>query len=170
MGKGTNFTIGLPTGAAKQEEAEQVESAPDRSLHILVVDDDEKVLEGVTRLLKASGHTLDAASNGHDGLEKFDPDKHDLVMTDRAMPVMNGDQFAAGIKTVSPTKPVIMLTGFGDLMERSEETPPNVDLVVTKPVTMRVLREAVAKVMTVEEETQVLHPQKAGSIAADVEE
>jgi DNA-binding NtrC family response regulator len=48
---------------------------------------------------------------------------------------------------VSPETPVIMLTGFGDLMGAKGEHPHGVDAVVSKPVTLDALTGAIAKVM-----------------------
>jgi CheY-like chemotaxis protein len=86
------------------------------------------------------------AVNGRDGLEKFRAGKFDLVMTDRSMPEMNGDAFAAALKKLRPHQPVLLLTGFGDLMNGAGERPPGVDLVVTKPFTLTSLRAAIAEV------------------------
>ena len=60
---------------------------------------------------------------------------------------MSGDHLADAVKAESPGTPVIMLTGFGDIMMARDEKPPSVDLIVAKPVTVGDLREAVAQVM-----------------------
>lgn len=58
------------------------------------------------------------------------------------MPEMNGLELAYSIKRSAPHKPVIiMLTGFG---ETAGEKPPDVDLVIGKPLTLPLLREALA--------------------------
>jgi YesN/AraC family two-component response regulator len=80
-----------------------------------------------------------------EGLEKFRASAYDLVMTDRAMPLMNGDQFAKEVKKINPQQKIILLTGFGDLMAGTGEQPENIDLVVSKPCTMNQIRQAVAK-------------------------
>ena len=73
--------------------------------------------------------------------------RFDLVIVDRAMPVMNGEQVAMEIKKISPATPVILLTGFGDLMNAAGEMPPGIDLVVGKPVTLKVLRDSITKAL-----------------------
>ena len=75
-------------------------------------------------------------------LETFRAGKYDLVITDRGMPDMNGDQFAAAIKELVTHQRVIMLTGFGHIMAGTGDRPPSVDLVLNKPVTMATLRRA----------------------------
>jgi CheY-like chemotaxis protein len=71
----------------------------------------------VIEQLSSQGHTVETANNGLEGLDKFLSGQFDLVVTDRAMPEMGGDQLATAIKQVAPDRPIIMLTGFGDLME-----------------------------------------------------
>ena len=118
-------------------------SAP---LRILVVEDEELVREVLSVYLAEDSHRVTTAVNGRDGLEKFRAGTFDLVMTDRAMPEMNGDALAAEIKKLKPAQPVLLLTGFGDLMRGAGEQPANVDLVVSKPFTLGTLRSAIAKV------------------------
>ena len=62
------------------------------------------------------------------------------------MPGMNGDELALKLHQVSPSTPVIMLTGFGDLMAAQRENPDGVDLVLGKPLSLADLRAALAKV------------------------
>jgi DNA-binding NtrC family response regulator len=81
-------------------------------------------------------------------LEKFQAGKFDLVIVDRAMPEMNGDELAVAIKQREPNMPVAMLTGFGDLMGAGHEKPENVDYIVSKPITLTVFRKTLVKVTT----------------------
>src|SRR5438105_3132712 len=67
--------------------------------------------------------------------------------TGRAMPEMGGAQLAATIERSAPATPVIMLTGFGDLMTAKGEHPVGVDAVVSKPVTLDALTQAILKVI-----------------------
>ncbi len=68
-----------------------------------------------------------------------------MVLTDWAMPEMNGIELAYNIKRFAPKKPVIiMLTGFGEISRVPGEAPPDVDLVVGKPITLTLVREALA--------------------------
>jgi len=111
-----------------------------------VVEDQEIERELMTQYLHTSGHTVEVATDGKDGLRKFQDGNFDLVLTDRAMPEMSGEQLAAAIKPMSPNVRVIMVTGFGDMMNSTNEQPEGVDLVVSKPVGLEELRSAMAKV------------------------
>ena len=105
------------------------------------------VREVIRLYLLEESHTVETAEDGRDALEKFRAGSFDLVMTDRAMPELSGVQLAAEVKALRPATPVILLTGFGDLMNAEGEKPAGVDAVVSKPFTMASLREAVAGVM-----------------------
>ena len=146
-GQGTTFIIHLPlhTGQAVEDRSQEPD-APARPLRVLVVDDEPPVREVVTAYLTGDGHSVETATDGRGGLEKFLAGWFDVVVTDQGMPEMAGDQLAAAIKRVAPNKPVILLTGFGDLIIAAGERTGDVDLILSKPVTLAALREALAKV------------------------
>jgi len=145
-GQGTTFSIRLPIyrEAPATPAADPVERS--RRLRILWVEDDPLVRVVVTEQLSRQGHTVQSAANGLEGLDTFMSGRFDLVITDRAMPEMGGDQLATTIRQIAPKKPIIMLTGFGDLMDAKGEQPPAVDAVISKPVTMESLASAIKQV------------------------
>ena len=114
-------------------------------MHVLLVDDEAVVRRIVGEYLKLDGHIVETANSGQEGLEKFRNSRFDLVLTDRAMPGMSGDQVAAAIKSAAPKVPVVMLTGFGSMMDAADEKPAGVDFIVGKPVTINTLRSAISK-------------------------
>ena len=115
-------------------------------LRFLVVDDEPRVQDMVGEFLRREGSIVETATNGRDALEKFHQNGFDLVITDRGMLEMNGDALAAAIKEENPRLPIIMLTGFGEMMISAGEKPPGVDCLLGKPVTPATLRQAVAEV------------------------
>ncbi|MFQ5883294.1 MAG: GAF domain-containing protein [Candidatus Methylomirabilales bacterium] len=146
-GRGTTFSIRLPghTAPEPEDRAEEV-AGPAQRLRVLVVEDELPVRELVVAYLTEDGHAVETAPNGREGLEKFMAGWFDVVVTDQGMPEMAGDQLAATIKQLAPGKPVILLTGFGDLMIASGEMPAGVDIILSKPVTLTALRQTLAKV------------------------
>jgi len=146
-GWGSMFSVRLPIrheSAAAGADVELQEAL--RPLHILLVDDDPLVRMSVVAQLNSQGHIVETAANGREGLDRFAAGRFDLIVTDRAMPEMGGDQLAATIERSAPDTSVIMLTGFGDLMGAKAEQPPGVDAVVSKPVTLDALTQAIRKV------------------------
>ncbi len=117
-----------------------------RPLRILVVDDQPVQCELASNALQRDWHTVDVASNGHEALRLLDRRDFDLVITDKVMPSMNGDQLAAAVKAREPDIRVIMLTGFGGMTE-GECHSEFVDLTVAKPASLADLRAAIARVM-----------------------
>jgi CheY-like chemotaxis protein len=109
-------------------------------LRILVVDDEQAVRFVLCSLLEAQGHNVEACANGFEGLERFHSESFDMVLTDRAMPGMTGDELAVAIKRAAPRTPVILVTGFAP--DANEELP-GIDAVVRKPFTMSTLSEAI---------------------------
>jgi CheY-like chemotaxis protein len=148
LGKGTTFALTLPIVTA-QPPTEQVASAPmaSRPLRVLLADDEEIVRLVVKEYLRGDDHTVVTATNGQECLDHFQRGQFDVVILDRAMPGMNGDQVAAAIKQIKPETPIILLTGFGSIMQASGETPSGIDLVLAKPVTIAALRSALGKVV-----------------------
>ena len=145
-GRGTTFVIRLPVSGGATAPALPESAEWSRRLRILVVEDDPLVRLAVTEQLCSEGHTVESAPNGLEGLDRFLSGRFDLVITDRAMPEMGGDQLATTIKQVAANKPIIMLTGFGDLMDAKGEQPAGVDAVVSKPVTLDALTQAIRQV------------------------
>lgn len=147
-GRGTTVTMRLPVhlGLGARARAHEAKTSS-RRWHLLVVDDEPAVREVVTEYLAADGHHVETATNGREGLEKFLAGRFDVVVTDQGMPEMSGDQLAAAIKRVAPNRAVILLTGFGDIMEAAGDQPVDVDTILTKPVTVSAMRQALAKVM-----------------------
>jgi len=147
LNKGATFTIYLPVPT----EAIQADSVAAgqrlQALRVLVVDDQPAIREIVSAYLAEDQHIVETAANAREAMEKFRVDRFDLVITDRAMPEVNGDELAASIKEVQPREPVIMLTGFADLINESGGRPKNVDLVLTKPARLDDLRKAIFDVI-----------------------
>ncbi len=107
---------------------------------ILVVDDDTPLRESTARLLEEAGYHVLSAPDGLAALEILHtPGKSiDLVLSDRAMPRMGGDQLAERVHVTHPHVPVVLMTGLTDEELESE-------VVLVKPLNettlLRTLRE-----------------------------
>ena len=136
-GIGTNVRIVFPIVAAGAETA--------RVRRVLVVDDDPMIREVISTYLTEDGYSVELATNGREALEKFNAADFDIVLTDRSMPEMGGDELACELKKRKANVPVILLTGFGDIMAAAGEKPDGVDFVMSKPFTMAGLQNMLAK-------------------------
>jgi signal transduction histidine kinase len=144
LNHGTAFTILLPviepTDQGKPEDEGEV---PAQNLRVLVVDDQPDICQVLSRYLEQDAHTVETAENGCVALEKFRSGTFDLVITDRAMPKMNGDQLASAIKEIQPYEPVILMTAFAEPRVPSRD----VDMLLSKPFSLRSLRSAIGRVI-----------------------
>jgi PAS domain S-box-containing protein len=152
VGKGTTFLLKLPAQQRVEKPpvvSEVATTTLSRALNILVVDDEPLVRQVLFAYLTGDGHRVETANDGREALTKFGREEFDLVLTDKSMPQMTGDALAVAIKQVAPKKPVVLVTGFGEIMKASGQKPEGIDSILCKPVTRDSLRQTVAEVMTV---------------------
>ncbi len=148
-GEGTRVRLAIPFRSGDTPlPTKLVESGPVGLLRVLVVDDEPLVREVVSGYLAAVGHEVDVASNGREGLERFFAGRYNLIVTDQGMPEMTGEQLAAAVKRAKPGMPVILLTGWGDQMKAAGASMEGVDLILSKPITLSTLVDAVAVVVS----------------------
>ena len=151
-GEGTTVRLDMPVAQASIAPSEQAAARPRESTlqprSILVVEDDPDLHELLRTILEDAGHSVDIAGDPGDGLQKFHAGWYDLVITSRAMPGMSGDKLAKVIKAISIDKPVIMFTGYGDIMSSVGDMPPAVDVVLAKPITVAKLLGALDEALT----------------------
>ncbi|MBM3934712.1 MAG: response regulator [SAR202 cluster bacterium] len=147
VGQGTTVTIEIPAAPGTSHAVEHGQAAKGRALRVLIVDDEAVVRSVLCRMLEMDGHKVEAAESGAEALDLLEKGKFDLMITDRAMPRMNGDSLAIKVKELRPAMPVLMLTGFGEIMQGDGERPAAIDMVLAKPITVETLRAALAKVV-----------------------
>jgi PAS domain S-box-containing protein len=144
---GTTAELWLPVALANSTTAPAIEEAAMSRvprLCVLVVDDDSLVLTSTSLLLEDLGHRVISASSGAQALELFDSEPAiDLVITDMAMPKMNGEQLAQIIRNIRPQLPIILATGYAERLEGLAARLPR----LSKPFTQLNLVEIIALVM-----------------------
>jgi signal transduction histidine kinase len=150
-GKGSTFSIRLPAHSGPQPQVRR-ESPPEvpksRRLNVLVVEDEPMVRRIEAEYLTVDGHLVETAADGCEGLSKFRAGKFDLVLVDRAMPEINGDQLTEAIKELAPDVPVILVTGFEKTFGDSPPERRRADLILCKPFSHASLREAIGKAVS----------------------
>ena len=106
--------------------------------------------ELMKELLEYSKHIVETADSGEAGLKRFEGARtegkpFDLVITDLGMPHLDGRQVAERIKTQSPNTPVVLLTGWGAMLDDKGQGS-HIDAVVSKPPRLNDLNETLARV------------------------
>lgn len=82
---------------------------------VYIVDDNASFLLSVSRLLRATGYTVQAFDSATDFLARLTPEMQGCIVADLHMPVMNGLELQEALrKTVNPL-PVIFMSGQGDI-------------------------------------------------------
>lgn len=118
-GQGTTFKIYLPPfqDAAPNNKGLTSPAALPRGVEtILVVEDEARVRELVSRVLRSSGYTVLEANNGREALHLYGHQNGpiQLLLTDVVMPGMNGRMLADRLKVVQPGLKVIYMSGYTD--------------------------------------------------------
>lgn len=164
---GTTVTLRFPsTSEAAIAGALPVAPVLERPLKILFVDDQPIICELVSELLRSDGHAVDTANSGGLALEKCQWVNYDLVITDLAMPGMNGGQLAGVLRQLNPRKPIIMLTGFADLLSDPSAANPNIDVVLAKPASLEELRRAIFEALTRSRDADAIASQPSYTVSA----
>lgn len=147
-GRGTTLRLIFAVTEVMAAPAASVPRAhgPMQRLRILLVDDDPLLIKSLRDILEQDGHVVTAADGGQKGIDAFasalaSHNAFSLVITDLGMPYVDGRKVAASIKTVSPSTPVILLTGWGKRLLADNDVPAHVDRVLSKPPRLAEVRE-----------------------------
>src|SRR5262249_39596092 len=146
-GHGSTFSIILPVAEVR------VESPPDsvgrfsHPIKVLVIDDDQLVREAIVGMLSSWGHEAEQAGSGREALAMMESTKYNLVVTDLAMPEMDGWATASEIKRRWPGTRVVLATGYAVSAELIESRGDLVDAVIYKPIRLGDITAALNKVL-----------------------
>ncbi len=117
---------------------------------ILLVDDDPDFVEAVKVIVEKGGYDVRIAYDGQEGLEAVAAEKPDLIVLDVMMPVMNGHEACAKLKSDKETAdiPIILLTAVADRVTTSTYTHRDMleseaDDYIPKPVEPKDLLELI---------------------------
>lgn len=106
--------------------------------HILVVDDDSRILDLESLRLRRLGHTVTTCETAEEALDvlRQAPTPVDLVITDYKMPGMGGLQLTHDLQNDDEMSaiPVVMMTGYREEVTEEEVHDVGVDMLLTKPV------------------------------------
>jgi DNA-binding NtrC family response regulator len=115
---------------------------------ILVVDDEELMLQSLSKVLLLLGYKTKIAKDGETALEVFKSNNVDLVITDINMPGMSGIELLKEIKTQKPELPVIVITGFSAEKALTLAEKNNADGFLSKPFRMNDIKDLIDRLLT----------------------
>jgi PAS domain S-box-containing protein len=153
VGVGSVFTVLLPLLAEREGRRSgniQEETVmPKGNERILVVDDELPILSMTKRILERSGYSVKTESDPREALQQIraNPQLFDLIISDVTMPGMTGDRLAEAVLAVRPDVPVVLMTGFSNLINRDTLEQTGVKEILLKPLAAATLVQQVRKIL-----------------------
>lgn len=152
---GTTFSIYFPVKSNTRKSPKMgvdaaTGSSSENSASIMIVDDEIEVVNLFEILLKRKGYSVFKFTNPIEALREFkaSPQKYNLIITDQTMPDMVGIDFSKEVGDVNNAVPVLLLTGFSDILEPEELSDYNIADVLIKPVVPAVFYETIQKILS----------------------
>ena len=120
---------------------------PPQLKKVLVIDDQPIVTDLLVSVLERMQYKSVVASCGRDGVEMFEKDRFDLVITDLGMPDISGWEVSKAVKEKKPDVPVIVITGWGVDPDPDKMKDSKVDFVINKPFQIDQLEKIIKDLM-----------------------
>jgi len=150
-GKGTSFHVYLPLIAEVSSFAESVTSdiIPTGKERVLVVDDEEMISMMLQLILESLGYQVTFSCNSLEALALIEqnPMTFDLLITDMTMPHLTGFELAQKALTIRADLPIIICTGFSELVNKAQAQAMGIRSYLMKPVSVRELAQTVRNVL-----------------------
>ena len=150
--KGTTFNVYLPSATAavikNSQEGTSLPLAPGNA-RVLLVDDDKTIANLNKKMLKKLGYKTTVLTDSLETLAIFQdsPNDFDLLITDMTMPNMTGEELARRILAIRPEMPIILCTGYSELINEEKAKAISIRDYLMKPVIKKELAEVVRKAL-----------------------
>jgi CheY-like chemotaxis protein len=136
----------------REEHAEAIEAAkrvPGGRERILFIDDEEALIEMSEEILTDLGYNVTSRMSSREALAllKEDLNRFDLIITDQTMPGMTGIELARQILAIRADMPIIMCTGFSELVDADKAKAAGIRAFAMKPMTKREIAKTIRKVL-----------------------
>jgi signal transduction histidine kinase/ActR/RegA family two-component response regulator len=148
--QGTTFTIYLPRIAWDMAaEGQEDETVPHGKGRLLFVDDEPALVRLGYSVLTQLGYDVTAYTSSAEALAAFQaaPQRFDLVITDYTMPQMTGDVLTCALRRLRPDIPIILETGFSQIIDAEQAAALGINAFLLKPWTVRELARTIAQVL-----------------------
>jgi PAS domain S-box-containing protein len=150
LGKGSNFHVFFPI--IKEDAIPQMpetDKTPGGKERILFIDDEKLLAELGQATLEKLGYHVTVRCSSLDALITFknSPNEFDIVITDQTMPDMTGSDLARQMLQVRPDIPIILCTGYSNLIDEHSAKNIGIKEFALKPLTKRMIGELIRKVL-----------------------
>ena len=157
LGKGTIFHVYFPIAETIPVEPKVIsaEPAPRGTERILFVDDEQPIVSMAHQILERLGYQVTPRTSSVEALEAFraKPDAFDLVITDMTMPNMTGIELTSGLKGIRPDIPIIICTGFSEMIDGNKAKSMGILGYIMKPIDKDEIARTIRKVLDEMQET-----------------
>jgi PAS domain S-box-containing protein len=152
MGKGTSFKVYLHANSSKEAEEAAGEVTPlprGNGETVLVVDDEERMRAAVQSTLERFGYRVMLANNGAEAVASYVQNREGIaiVLTDMAMPIMDGPATIVALKALNPKVKIIASGGLATESDTARVIEAGVKQFVPKPYTAETLLTALAEAL-----------------------
>lgn len=150
VGKGSCFQVFIPFSDIKLDEKCRIKSkAVKGSGKILFLDDEEDIAVMSKNILTKYGYNVTIFTKSLDAFDFFQKNSNsfDLIITDMAMPDMNGREFVKKVKEIRPNIPIILCTGFSEKLYMKDNQEITIDEFLMKPITNKRLLSTIKEVL-----------------------
>ncbi len=150
--KGTTVRVYLPLIDTKSDEIQEItaeQDIPTGNESVLLVDDEEDVVEMMHSMLERLGYQVFSINSSIGALDTFrqKPEKFDLVITDQTMPEMTGMELAKELILIRSDIPIILCTGYSEVITEDNAKSLGVKEYVMKPVRVTEVAMKIRKVL-----------------------
>jgi PAS domain S-box-containing protein len=152
LNQGTIFRLSFPSAGRPPVQREdgtrsRATPSPQRTMRILVVDDEEQLARMASVALTQRGHTVNVVHTGEEAVKRLEQSRFDLVISDLGLgPGMNGWELAQLVRERWAKTRFVLVTGWGAAIDLREARQRGVDAVLAKPYRSADLQEVVAQV------------------------
>jgi PAS domain S-box-containing protein len=149
-GKGSTFNVYFPRVQTEiKAETTAQETLPKGDGKILFIDDEAELAKMGRMMLESLGYSVVSCADSTEAVEEFleNPGQYDLVITDMTMPGMTGLDVTHAVLRVNPKIPVILCTGYSEIIDDMKAKQVGVREFLMKPIPMNTLATAVRKVL-----------------------
>jgi len=150
-GLGTTFTVYLPVANQEPETICKPELPPRTHTgeRVVVVDDEVTIRDLLRQFLTEAGYRVDIFANGLEAWQAISrtPKSWDLLVTDQTMPGMTGEQLSAMLLAIRPEMPIILCSGYNELMNDEQSRKMGISACLQKPIGRDALLEAVGRIL-----------------------
>jgi len=153
-GVGSTFTVTFPAVPRKEAEFKappQETAVPQASgARILVIDDDPTIVKVLERILQKAKNDVVTAQSGEEAIRRFVKGKpFDVVFTDIGLPDLSGFEVTKALRERDGQTRIILLTGWGEAIDKAQIEACGADLVVAKPFEVTKILSLVQQAMQV---------------------